>query len=102
MSKTVFLRARRPFAYNHRRLNPGDDFEAPRLHAKILIGTKKAYAVRSPVELAPPPPALVEQVAAPPSLADLRSEYETVLGKRPFMGWDAAELRRRITAGPDA
>ena len=29
-------------------------------------------------------------------MADLRAEYERVFGKRPFMGWDADELRRRI------
>ena len=26
----------------------------------------------------------------------LRAEYERVLGKRPFMGWDEAKLREKI------
>ncbi|MBY9062308.1 hypothetical protein K7957_05110 [Sphingomonas yunnanensis] len=33
-------------------------------------------------------------------LGALRDEYHRVLGKRPFNGWDAAELRARIAAGP--
>ena len=30
-------------------------------------------------------------------LAALRAEYEEVIGKRPFMGWDAATLRAKLT-----
>lgn len=29
-------------------------------------------------------------------LAALRTEYQEVVGKRPFMGWDQDELERRI------
>lgn len=29
-------------------------------------------------------------------LASLRAEYQDLVGKRPFPGWDAAELQRRI------
>lgn len=28
--------------------------------------------------------------------AALRAEYEAIVGKRPFMGWDAAKLREKI------
>lgn len=31
-------------------------------------------------------------------LSALRAEYEAKLGKRPFMGWDAVELQRRMAA----
>lgn len=31
-------------------------------------------------------------------LADLRAEYGEVVGKRPFMGWDAETLREKIAA----
>lgn len=31
-------------------------------------------------------------------LAAFRGEYEAKLGKKPFMGWDAAELQKRIAA----
>lgn len=51
----------------------------------------------------PPPPAdLVAAVAkATPKTDDIktvRAEYEAKMGKRPFPGWDAAELRRRMAA----
>jgi hypothetical protein len=31
-------------------------------------------------------------------IADLRAEYERVVGKRPFMGWDAGQLREKVDA----
>lgn len=34
-------------------------------------------------------------------LAALRKHYEEVLGKRPFPGWDADELNRRIADAQD-
>lgn len=65
--------------------------------------------------LPPPPPPVVEadpahaesqpetptadeapETIADADLAATREEYQTKLGKRPFHGWDAAELRRRI------
>lgn len=30
------------------------------------------------------------------AMADLRAEYERVLGKKPFMGWDAETLKVKI------
>lgn len=30
------------------------------------------------------------------AMADLRAEYERVLGKKPFMGWDAETLKAKI------
>lgn len=36
---------------------------------------------------------------APVDMSALRAEYISVFGKRPFMGWDAAELRARIRRG---
>lgn len=38
---------------------------------------------------------------APPKTDDIkaaRSEYEKKMGKRPFPGWDVAELKRRMAA----
>lgn len=29
-------------------------------------------------------------------LRDLRAQYQEIIGKRPFAGWDASELQRRI------
>lgn len=31
-------------------------------------------------------------------MAELRAEYERVIGRQPFMGWDAATLRQKIAA----
>ncbi|HLR78529.1 MAG TPA: hypothetical protein VK062_05720 [Burkholderiaceae bacterium] len=40
-----------------------------------------------------------EEVKAPEDeKAALRAEYERVMGKRPFMGWDADKLRDKIAA----
>lgn len=33
---------------------------------------------------------------APDEMALLRAEYQDVLGKKPFMGWDADTLREKI------
>lgn len=47
----------------------------------------------------PAAPAAVEtQLPAeiPDDLAVLRAEYEELVGKRPFMGWDADKLREKI------
>lgn len=35
-------------------------------------------------------------------LSRLRTEYHELVGKRPFMGWDAAELQKRIDAALEA
>lgn len=37
-------------------------------------------------------------VKAVDDLSGLREEYETKVGKRPFMGWDADTLREKIAA----
>lgn len=34
--------------------------------------------------------------AEPDEVAELRAEYERVVGKRPFMGWGAEALRQKI------
>lgn len=43
-----------------------------------------------------PKPAEADEVT------ELRQEYERVVGKRPFYGWDAAELRRRMAEAKEA
>lgn len=47
-------------------------------HHGITVGAKKAHD------------------AAPHDIKALRAEYEARFGKRPFMGWDADELRERM------
>lgn len=41
-------------------------------------------------------------ISATGDLAELRAEYRAALGKPPFNGWDADELRKRMDAAGDA
>ena len=77
--------ATRPLRYGTRALAAGQAFEATSRDAKILVGAGKA---RYPEP--PPPPPTADQ------MAELREEYERVVGKRPFMGWSADELRAAL------
>lgn len=116
------LIAVKPLKYGTRRLLPGDTFDVmkPR-EARVWLATKKAREVREPGSIEPPPPAVAAKIAerfAPPpalpadstpaapspsdDLAALRAEYEAVVGKRPFMGWDAGTLREKIAAAKAA
>jgi len=98
------LTALRPLVYATRRLKPGEDFTTKTdRDARILIAVGRAKARRVPGKIAPPPADVVQKVVQsnPPDnaaedLSKLRSEYQELIGKRPFMGWDAAELQRRI------
>ena len=49
---------------------------------------KLGYAGR---DMRPAPP-----VEPKDDMTELRAEYERVVGKRPFMGWDADTLRTKI------
>lgn len=84
------MTATRSMTYGTRRLKAGDSFEVTRQHARVLDALGRAtYGTRAMV--APEPvPELVDEMTV------LRAEYETVLGKRPFMGWDADTLRVKI------
>lgn len=101
------LVALKRFTYATRRLLPGDDFEVRNdSHARALVAIGKARPARKPGTIAPPPAALLRKVeeAATGSMpavsvediAALRSEYEKVVGKRPFHGWNAEKLRQKI------
>jgi hypothetical protein len=120
------LKATKALIYNTRRLLPGDVFECKPRDARVWLAIRKAEAMRDPVELAPPPPAVAQKIAAavppapplqpiapaapplpatapvapaaPDHLGVLRAEYRNVFGKAPFMGWDAATLLEKIAA----
>lgn len=67
----------------------------------VRLGPDIAKAKKG--DLKDPPAGLVDQVQkAAPDNEDprkaLRAEYEQKLGKKPFSGWDADELKRRIAA----
>jgi hypothetical protein len=92
MPKTVRLQAIRPLTYATRRLVAGDPFDASERDARLLLATRKVRRLREPATVPAPP----RQVAEKIDLAVLRAEYERRMGKRPYHGWDADELRRRI------
>jgi hypothetical protein len=95
------LRATKQFRYDTRRLLPGDVFEASSRDARILLATRKVERVRDAAVVPPPPPAVAAKIAstfAEEPIAKLRAEYEAVLGKRPFMGWDTETLQAKIAA----
>ncbi|MDF3606324.1 hypothetical protein PE067_09350 [Paracoccus sp. DMF-8] len=41
---------------------------------------------------------MVAEASQPDDLAELRKEYEALIGKRPYMGWGADELREKIAS----
>lgn len=87
--------------YNNRRLKAGDELVgvSPR-DGNLMVKIGRAALV--PDALAPSsfkiPPPPEPPVSAQPadSLATVRAEYERIVGKRSFHGWDEAELRKRI------
>lgn len=123
MQKTLI--ANRNMTYATRRLKAGDEFVASAKDANVLVRLKRASEVPTALvqsaaafKVPPPPPKPVAQPAevaavtsseTPPvvhqaaatsdrgdALTVARAEYEDVVGKRAFHGWDEQELRRRI------
>lgn len=113
----------RNMTYNTRRLKAGDEFETSRRDGDILVKLGKAQHVPNALArtaFVPPPQPVVRQPTPVPAaivtpeseasasaqsadtLAAVRAEYEAVVGKRAFHGWDEAELRRRIVEHQDA
>lgn len=74
--------------YGTRRLVAGDEFDATNTHGRVLLALGKA-SVAGPANK----PAKVPQHD---EMTLLRAEYERVIGKRPFMGWDEPTLREKI------
>ena len=62
------------------------------LKAEGYVRTVEAKAMRG----APERQAIEAAQENKEDRAELREEYERVIGKRPFMGWDAAMLREKI------
>lgn len=87
------LIATKALTYRTRRLVAGDLFEARPRDARLLVAIGKARdaAVGAQPVRKPAP-------AANTAVAPLRAEYERVVGKKPFNGWDAATLQEKIAA----
>lgn len=76
-------------------------------YARILDKLKPKRAEVAPVIQEPTSLAVPVLPEAPDEeVRQLRADYQELLGKRPYHGWDAYELRARInsalTAPPDA
>lgn len=128
MPTYMTVRMTRDHDYKDRQLRAGETVELPRRDAALLVATRKATKGKlvdlapldepnlSPVlpddpQPPPTPPARdpldhdgdghkggSPLVTADDAIRALRSEYATVLGKNPFNGWGADELRERIAA----
>lgn len=89
------LEAKTSFSYGTRRLQAGDYFTArTTADARALVAFGKAGHQVGGVAPEPKqtPPASSDHDA----LKKLRADYQEVLKKKPFAGWDAVELQRRI------
>lgn len=90
------LEAKTSFSYGTSRLQAGDYFTArTTADARALVAIGRAGPQSDAQGVAKPKP------ASPPTrdkddLKKLRADYQEVLKKKPFGGWDAAELQRRI------
>lgn len=107
------LTATKTFGYATRRLRAGDEFVTSNRDARLLIAIGKAKASEGVV--VPPPKTKPARKAAkthdpldhdrddkkggivtPEVLAKLRTDYFEAVGRKPFHGWDALELQKRI------
>lgn len=86
------LIATRRFTYATRRLLPGDRFVAADRIARVLIAVRRAEQA---------PPEEPKEIPPQDTLSMLRAEYERVLGKRVYHGWDEDELRAKIAAAKE-
>jgi hypothetical protein len=86
--------------YGTRRLVAGEPFEATRRDARVLAALGKARPV--PLESDPldhdGDGRKGGSESGGPDLKELRAEYQAVVGKRAFAGWDAETLREKIAA----
>ena len=116
MAKMIAMKR---MTYGTRRLKAGDEFTASNSHARILdaIG-KVTYDTRDLVADVQAGRATINEArkkaglsaldhdgdgrpggskaGAGEDMQKLRADYQEVVGKRPFPGWDAAELQRRM------
>ena len=98
------LIATKGLRYATRRMMAGDEFVANNRDARLLVAIGKARHARVPGSLEAPPPTVLQKaknaagsaVDGKEALNKLRAEYTDLVGKKPFAGWKADELQRRI------
>lgn len=93
---TVSMIANKRMYYGTRMLKAGDPFEANPGVARIYAKVGRAR-LAAPAKVEPVP---VLKVPPHDGLVMARAEYERLFGKRPYMGWDEAMLREKISAAP--
>jgi hypothetical protein len=86
----------RDMLYNTRRLKAGDEFRTSARDGDILVRLGRAQRVPASLAQSAQPAQTPVAQPQPDPLATARAEYEDVVGKRAFHGWDEAELRRRM------
>jgi hypothetical protein len=80
------LIASKAMTYATRRLRAGDTFTArTAADARVLIAVGRARHVNEP-----------QSVGAERGIDALRDEYQEVVGKKPYHGWDADTLAKKI------
>lgn len=91
------LEAKTSFSYGTRRLRSGDYFTAhTTADARALVALGKAGPRSGSDEAEQTKPKKVAPEGGEDLLKKLRGDYEEVLKKKPYHGWDAVELQRRI------
>lgn len=100
---TIPMTATKKLTYAGKRLAAEDDFDAKsKGDARLLAAIGKAKYRTAAVSAAPvqkATPAATTDLPAPGDIrGPLREEYQRVLGKRPYPGWDAETLREKIDA----
>jgi len=66
-----------------------------RRYAKVLSALGRGTYLTRDMRAAEPAGSSVDE------LMELRAQYQAVVGKRPYHGWDVDELRKRITEAGD-
>lgn len=72
------------------RYNNGIERRMGKRYADILRRMKRGTYITRDMQ--------AEQRRTDEELTELRAQYQDVVGKRPFHGWDADELRARIAS----
>lgn len=94
--------ALKPMRYGTRHLVAGERFDCKPRDATLLTKLKRAKEFEREKAEIPPLPETLKSAVAPQSVpqtderAALRAEYEAKFGKRPYMGWSADELQKRL------
>lgn len=91
------LEAKTSFVYGTRRLQAGDYFTAQTAgDACVLVALGKAGHHTGDGKGPSEKPKKPQPQTSIEGLKKLRADYQEVLKKKPFGGWDAVELQRRI------